>query len=103
MLENYVKYNARCFNRSAANNDWLYIGLQLCKSHIISKKKTFFILIKNIFINECHFCAATSGPINEPPLPRRKKNPELAYRSHEFIGGIDRTDSSNRARVSKLH
>uniref|UniRef100_A0A336M2Z4 Nuclear protein MDM1 n=1 Tax=Culicoides sonorensis TaxID=179676 RepID=A0A336M2Z4_CULSO len=41
---------------------------------------------------------ATSGPINEPPLPRRKKNPELAYRSHEFIGGIDRTDSANRAR-----
>ncbi|XP_063704209.1 uncharacterized protein LOC134833718 isoform X2 [Culicoides brevitarsis] len=46
---------------------------------------------------------ATSGPINEPPLPRRKKNPELAYRSHEFIGGIDRTDAANRARVTAPH
>lgn len=36
-------------------------------------------------------------------MPRRKKNPELAYRHHEFIldSGYDRTDSSaTRARVS---
>lgn len=48
--------------------------------------------------------------INEPPLPRRKKCPELAYRHNEFMaptdnqtsGGIDRTDSHHvtRARVS---
>ena len=35
----------------------------------------------------------------EPPLPRRKKCPELAYRTHEFItaadgGGIDAIDSN---------
>lgn len=52
-----------------------------------------FLLFSNV---------ATSGPINEPPLPRRKKNPDMAYRSHEFIGGIDRTDSANRARVSVI-
>lgn len=56
---------------------------------------TFDLIHDFSFLN-----VATSGPINEPPLPRRKKNPELAYRSHEFIGGIDRTDSANRARVS---
>lgn len=40
-----------------------------------------------------------AGPTLEPPLPRRKKCPELAYRSHEFItaadgGGIDAIDSN---------
>lgn len=35
----------------------------------------------------------------EPPLPRRKKCPELAYKTHEFItaadgGGIDAVDSN---------
>lgn len=50
-----------------------------------------------------------SGPINEPPLPRRKKCPELAYRTHEFIGRDDDNAKHNtmvssarlsRARVS---
>ncbi|XP_011701108.1 PREDICTED: flocculation protein FLO11 [Wasmannia auropunctata] len=41
----------------------------------------------------------SEGPTLEPPLPRRKKCPELAYRSHEFItaadgGGIDAIDSN---------
>ncbi|XP_011298299.1 proteoglycan 4 isoform X10 [Fopius arisanus] len=41
----------------------------------------------------------TEGPTLEPPLPRRKKNPELAYRHHEFItaadgGGIDAVDTN---------
>ncbi|XP_069965583.1 uncharacterized protein [Bactrocera oleae] len=31
------------------------------------------------------------GPTNEPPLPRRKKCPELAYKSHEFIIGSEYT------------
>lgn len=40
-----------------------------------------------------------SGPTLEPPLPRRKKCPELAYKTHEFItaadgGGIDAVDSN---------
>jgi predicted metalloenzyme YecM len=42
----------------------------------------------------------------EPPLPRRKKNPELAYRHHEFIldSSVDKTDSNvTRARVSFDH
>ncbi|XP_053984857.1 uncharacterized protein LOC128879552 isoform X8 [Hylaeus volcanicus] len=39
------------------------------------------------------------GPTLEPPLPRRKKCPELAYKTHEFItaadgGGIDTVDSN---------
>ncbi|XP_053596371.1 mucin-5AC isoform X5 [Microplitis demolitor] len=41
----------------------------------------------------------TEGPTLEPPLPRRKKCPELAYRHHEFItaadaGGIDAVDTN---------
>lgn len=50
-----------------------------------------------------------AGPTNEPPLPRRKKCPELAYKSHEFIIGSEYTDarrdaSAHRsARVSKVH
>nr|XP_033341215.1 cell surface glycoprotein 1 isoform X9 [Megalopta genalis] len=41
----------------------------------------------------------TEGPTLEPPLPRRKKCPELAYKTHEFItaadgGGIDAVDSN---------
>lgn len=41
----------------------------------------------------------TAGPTLEPPLPRRKKCPELAYKTHEFItaadgGGIDAIDSN---------
>ncbi|XP_044006836.1 integrator complex subunit 6 homolog isoform X15 [Aphidius gifuensis] len=40
-----------------------------------------------------------SRPTLEPPLPRRKKCPELAYRHHEFIsngngGGIDAVDTN---------
>ncbi|KAK0096581.1 hypothetical protein PV326_005077 [Microctonus aethiopoides] len=39
------------------------------------------------------------GPTLEPPLPRRKKCPELAYRHHEFINatdslGIDAVDTN---------
>ncbi|XP_025271070.1 mucin-5AC isoform X4 [Camponotus floridanus] len=41
----------------------------------------------------------SEGPTLEPPLPRRKKCPELAYKTHEFItaadgGGIDAIDSN---------
>ncbi|XP_034934064.1 cell surface glycoprotein 1 isoform X4 [Chelonus insularis] len=41
----------------------------------------------------------TEGPTLEPPLPRRKKCPELAYRHHEFItaadsDGIDGVDTN---------
>ncbi|XP_026826740.1 mediator of DNA damage checkpoint protein 1 isoform X11 [Ooceraea biroi] len=41
----------------------------------------------------------SEGPTLEPPLPRRKKCPALAYRTHEFItaadgGGIDVIDSN---------
>ncbi|KAG7199773.1 hypothetical protein KM043_000437 [Ampulex compressa] len=41
----------------------------------------------------------SEGPTLEPPLPRRKKCPELAYKTHEFItaadgGGIDAVDSN---------
>lgn len=49
-----------------------------------------------------------SGPTLEPPLPRRKKCPELAYKTHEFMtaadgGGIDAVDSNvvaDKVRVS---
>lgn len=47
------------------------------------------------------------GTINEPPLPRRKKCPELAYKTHEFISCDQQQqplknefNSANRARVS---
>lgn len=40
-----------------------------------------------------------TGVINEPPLPRRKKCPELAYRSHEFITGETRTKNDINART----
>jgi hypothetical protein len=49
------------------------------------------------------FSTVINAPINEPPLPRRKKCPELAYRHHEFIAdhSADKVDSSvTRARVS---
>ncbi|XP_031630932.1 uncharacterized protein LOC116345606 isoform X2 [Contarinia nasturtii] len=39
------------------------------------------------------------GVINEPPLPRRKKCPELAYRTHEFITGETRTKNDINART----
>lgn len=38
-----------------------------------------------------------TGPTNEPPLPRRKKCPELAYKSHEFIIGSEYTDARRDA------
>lgn len=34
------------------------------------------------------------GTCNEPPLPRRKKCPELAYKTHEFIN-CDQSASTN--------
>uniref|UniRef100_A0A1A9VW98 Nuclear protein MDM1 n=1 Tax=Glossina austeni TaxID=7395 RepID=A0A1A9VW98_GLOAU len=37
------------------------------------------------------------GATNEPPIPRRKKCPELAYKSHEFIIGSEYTDARNNA------
>lgn len=50
-----------------------------------------------------------TGSTNEPPLPRRKKCPELAYRTNEFIPTqepkiSERNDPNtvNRARVSCL-
>ncbi|XP_067638988.1 uncharacterized protein [Eurosta solidaginis] len=43
------------------------------------------------------------GPTNEPPLPRRKKCPELAYKSHEFIIGSEYTDTkSGHASANRL-
>lgn len=47
------------------------------------------------------------GATNEPALPRRKKCPELAYKSHEFIIGSEYREARNNAanrmpRVSKL-
>lgn len=38
-------------------------------------------------INVCvvAFAFPCAGTCNEPPLPRRKKCPELAYKTHEFI------------------
>ncbi|XP_015171503.1 PREDICTED: uncharacterized protein LOC107063875 isoform X9 [Polistes dominula] len=41
----------------------------------------------------------SEGPTLEPPLPRRKKCPELAYKTHEFLpaadgGGVDVIDSN---------
>lgn len=50
------------------------------------------------------------GATNEPPLPRRKKCPELAYRTNEFIlrdGDNYKNDltatAPSRARVSITH
>ncbi|XP_016973211.2 altered inheritance of mitochondria protein 21 isoform X4 [Drosophila rhopaloa] len=42
------------------------------------------------------------GPTNEPPLPRRKKCPELAYKSHEFIIGSEYTDARRDASAHRL-
>lgn len=46
-----------------------------------------------------------AAPINEPPLPRRKKCPELAYKTNEFMS-CDAPDGRNtnvaRARVRIL-
>ncbi|XP_037925193.1 uncharacterized protein LOC119660590 isoform X7 [Hermetia illucens] len=41
---------------------------------------------------------STEGPINEPPLPRRKKCPELAYRTHDFISGSGNAPSATNLR-----
>lgn len=55
-------------------------------------------------------CFIYTGSTNEPPLPRRKKCPELAYRTNEFIPTqepkfSERNDSTtvNRARVSPFY
>ncbi|XP_039489828.1 actin cytoskeleton-regulatory complex protein PAN1 isoform X8 [Drosophila santomea] len=42
------------------------------------------------------------GATNEPPLPRRKKCPELAYKSHEFIIGSEYTDGRRDASAHRL-
>lgn len=47
------------------------------------------------------FCAS-AGATNEPPLPRRKKCPELAYKSHEFIIGSEYTDGRRDASAHRL-
>lgn len=52
------------------------------------------------------FVMTLLGTINEPPLPRRKKCPELAYRTHEFLtceskNDLNASTFSNRARVSE--
>jgi hypothetical protein len=69
--------------------------------HRESNEKTFNFLLS---LSLSRRPAVINAPINEPPLPRRKKCPELAYRHHEFIvdSNADRTDSSvTRARVSR--
>ncbi|XP_026850925.1 uncharacterized protein LOC6594710 isoform X7 [Drosophila persimilis] len=42
------------------------------------------------------------GPTNEPSMPRRKKCPELAYKSHEFIIGSEYTDARREASAHRL-
>ncbi|KAH8294900.1 hypothetical protein KR018_004264, partial [Drosophila ironensis] len=42
------------------------------------------------------------GVTNEPPLPRRKKCPELAYKSHEFIIGSEYTNTRRDASANRL-
>lgn len=61
------------------------------------------------FVLSVHSFNSIPGVINEPPLPRRKKCPELAYRTHEFITGETRTKNdinastyNGRARVSVM-
>ena len=56
---------------------------------------------------ESFFFNIITGPTLEPPLPRRKKCPELAYRTHTFAPtdkiGIDAVDSNvvaDKIRVS---
>ena len=71
----------------------------LCITIYIKTSKFFSLYLYILF----QIRLVIKAPINEPPLPRRKKCPELAYRHHEFIDhDADRTDSSNitRARVS---
>lgn len=51
------------------------------------------------FIQFLNHTYSYTGVINEPPLPRRKKCPELAYRSHEFITGETRTKNDINART----
>lgn len=76
---------------------YLALSSRLIDCHILSIPVSISISIQ------------LAGPTNEPPLPRRKKCPELAYKSHEFIIGSEYTDarrdaSAHRsARVSKVH
>ncbi|XP_034132706.1 uncharacterized protein LOC117586613 isoform X7 [Drosophila guanche] len=42
------------------------------------------------------------GPTNEPSMPRRKKCPELAYKSHEFIIGSEYTDARRDPSAHRL-
>jgi predicted metalloenzyme YecM len=69
--------------------------------HVDHTTKLTFCRDEIEFSNEILFLfSVINAPINEPPLPRRKKCPELAYRHNEFIldSNADHTDSS-RARV----
>lgn len=61
------------------NDWWIDCLIDLCDGFVLS----FF----DLFL----------GATNEPPLPRRKKCPELAYKSHEFIIGSEYTDARNNA------
>lgn len=87
-------------------HDWSYTTLFLSLSLFLRNMLLNFFFPFNCLITEC-FTSNHSGVVNEPPLPRRKKCPELAYRTHEFITGETRTKNdinastyNGRARVS---
>lgn len=79
-------------------SSWVFYNFWLLSSLNDTRKAPNFLLLL--------FPTVINTTINEPPLPRRKKNPELAYRHHEFIldSSVDKTDSSiTRARVSSTN
>ncbi|KAH0546391.1 hypothetical protein KQX54_009094 [Cotesia glomerata] len=91
-----------CTRRKAVEGHQIELGNAL---------KVTCVLYIQIYTPSCVECLGRSGytiydelleftgPTLEPPLPRRKKCPELAYRHHEFItaadaGGIDAVDTN---------
>lgn len=96
--------NTHTHNINRFHSSWLLspsIIHEAIKHHWQFLLLSFYWLITIWFVScGCCWCFHSIGVINfqEPPLPRRKKCPELAYRSHEFITG-ERTKNDINART----
>ncbi|KAK0162068.1 hypothetical protein PV327_008433 [Microctonus hyperodae] len=75
---------------------------QVGQVHIDFKRQCLDMTVDKLleqFVQSKYTGFERPGPTLEPPLPRRKKCPELAYRHHEFINatdglGIDAVDTN---------
>lgn len=64
----------------------IQIGYIQCTHHINDAHRHILCTQKHLHIfHDFILPNGHSGTCNEPPLPRRKKCPELAYKTHEFI------------------